>query len=841
MLVNLLAAWVRLVERHSHLVVLLIFVLTFGAAIYSWLFSRINSDLSTLIKPSDEVAWYQDDLYFKASFPSLQQTAVVVLSGTDALSVEASARRLYGSFNEGGQFDEVFAPALLPFIDEHKLYFLSDEDLTLWIQAVQYHFGVMLRLADEASVANFVFTLADQLSASYLLPVPEPLQSIADSLGDAVQVRAFPRLFDRSEGPHYQLIILRGKPDHAASLPNAAIVDAIRNVINSAEIDGGVTVRLTGEVALSDEEISAGLQGVEIAGMLSLILLAVILGVGIGSLKAIAMIFALLLSGVVLTTGYATLAVGSFNTLALIFVVMFFGLGVDFAVHFLLRVMEADGDAPSVLAASDIGPALILCMLTSMIAFLSFAPTAYVGLAELGVISAGGMCIAFLLTITLLPALFGVFGLPRSPQSTRGTLVQLRLPPRLVLLITAVLAGVAIYAGRGVQFDYSVLAMRDADTEAMSTLLELQREKIATDYSIFVIAGNASEANKLKEVLLDLPLVGSVSTPQDFVPSGQARKGKVMADALSLYSEISSIEAGDSRDNLAAAISYLDESVETLGGDNQQIYDKLMPQLQSLLNDPVKLRATDAAIARALDDELGSLRALLSARSFGFESVPGEITSRLRTPAGELLMSVQPASPLTSREATEAFIGAVSKVAPNVAGRSVIEWGVGEIVVESFVLAGASTVVAIFGVLLLYFRNLRYPLMVLTPIFLALIFTLAVSGLTSLSLNMANVLVVPLIIGLGVDTGIHVVHRFQHAASVRAVLQSSTSRAIVISALTTMGTFFSLSFSPHNGAASVGLLLTIAIGLMLVCTFVVLPALLSQFGGHDRDPQVRSP
>ncbi|HKI73966.1 MAG TPA: MMPL family transporter, partial [Pseudomonadales bacterium] len=112
----------------------------------------------------------------------------------------------------------------------------------------------------------------------------------------------------------------------------------------------------------------------------------------------------------------------------------------------------------------------------------------------------------------------------------------------------------------------------------------------------------------------------------------------------------------------------------------------------------------------------------------------------------------------------------------------------------------------------------------------ASLFTLALCRISALSLNMANVLVIPLIIGLGVDAGIHVVHRFVTAGNIEEIYRSSTSRAVLISALTTIGTFFSLSFSPHKGAASVGMLLTIAISLMLVCTFVVLPALLRVFG-----------
>ncbi|MEZ5559786.1 MAG: MMPL family transporter [Pseudomonadales bacterium] len=188
-------------------------------------------------------------------------------------------------------------------------------------------------------------------------------------------------------------------------------------VVGATAVPDGVRVRLTGEVVLATEEIAAALEGIGIAGTVSMGLLAIILGFGVRSLRIVGGIFLLLLLlGTALTVGFATLAVGTFNTLALMFVIMFFGLGVDFAVRFAPRVRDAHAAGESDLsatttAAADIGPALLLCMLTSCVAFLAFVPADYRGLAELGIISAGGMVIALAPTLALLPALFGAFGM----------------------------------------------------------------------------------------------------------------------------------------------------------------------------------------------------------------------------------------------------------------------------------------------------------------------------------------------------------------------------------------------------------------------------------------------
>ena len=174
---------------------------------------------------------------------------------------------------------------------------------------------------------------------------------------------------------------------------------------------------LTGEVVLAHEEMSAALSGIE-RRLVSLIFLLCIVALGIRSGPILLATCTMLAMGISLTLGFATLVVGELNTLSMIFVVLFFGLGVDFAAHFALRVQaNLDQDLRAALGRSlrDTGPALALCTLTSAVSFLAFLPTAYRGLAELGMISAGGIVIAFVLTLSIIPAV-----LLRRPPVARG-------------------------------------------------------------------------------------------------------------------------------------------------------------------------------------------------------------------------------------------------------------------------------------------------------------------------------------------------------------------------------------------------------------------------------------
>ncbi|MFU8814376.1 MAG: MMPL family transporter [Pseudomonadales bacterium] len=824
-----LGAWVAFSERHAMMVITTITLLALAAGLGAWRYAAIDSDLGKLIRPSADLAWYQHDLAFKAAFPQLQQTAVVVVSGADAIAVRNQAQSLVAAFRRHTAFEQVLAPELDPFFDRQRLYYLDPDALEAWIAAVSHNVPVLQQLAARPDLT----TLAALATASSTNPpaaarqhpaTPEILTRLLQGLwepdGPRIDLAAYPRL-QKASSNNYALITLKGEQRLDQRLPNEALVATIREIVDGFREDAGVgmekpRIRLTGEIVLADEEIGMALQGIGIAGALSLLMLALILGIGIRSWKVIVALFTLLLTGTLLTLGYATLVVGYFNTLALMFVVMFFGLGVDFAAHFVLRIREArsigepgtnNGSlSAAVVAARDVGPALGLCLLTSSIGFLSFVPTAYRGLGELGLISAGGMVVAFVLTLTLIPALFKVLGVESGPPPGRPLVPRpARLHPLAILCGAALLTAAAGWLAKDLKFDYSVLAMRDASTEAMSTLLELQAHHITTDYSTSVLAADTAAARRLKPVLEALPESGAVSIPEDRVPADQAYKRTLIAP---LAARITEVQLHPDQAPTPAATQ-----------------PAPLPFDHTVIDGPTQMRLNQA-LQEAIVSELAALNTLLTARPFELDDLPADLLSLLITADGRHLVTVEPAAPITSRAATENFIQAVANVAPNFAGRAVVEWGVGNVVVTSFTEAASLAVATIFLLLLIYFRSLLLPVLVLVPIAMAILLTFAIAELSGLTLNMANVLVVPLIFGLGVDTGIHVVHRFTHAGSVAGVFASSTARAVIISGLTTIGTFVSLSFSPHKGAASVGLLLSIAIGLMLAATFILLPALL---------------
>jgi len=202
---------------------------------------------------------------------------------------------------------------------------------------------------------------------------------------------------------------------------------------------------------------------------------------------------------------------------------------------------------------------------------------------------------------------------------------------------------------------------------------------------------------------------------------------------------------------------------------------------------------------------------------------------RLIAADGRVLLSVTPAEDVVEVEAQRRFTEAVLAVTPKATGRPVLDLGIGDIVTTAFGQALMIAVGSIFIILLLTLRSLTDAVLVFIPLVMTAGVTLAFSVLAGLPLNMANVVVIPLIFGLGVDNGIHIVKRFHQVANVEELVHSSTPKAVFLSNLTTLGTFCALSFSTHQGIYSIGVLLTVALVSLMLLTLISLPALLTTF------------
>jgi predicted RND superfamily exporter protein len=238
------------------------------------------------------------------------------------------------------------------------------------------------------------------------------------------------------------------------------------------------------------------------------------------------------------------------------------------------------------------------------------------------------------------------------------------------------------------------------------------------------------------------------------------------------------------------------------------------------------LRELEIRLLSGLPNRLESLRLSLNAIPVELSDLPKSLRERRVAPDGRARLKVYGKGDMLDRDQLINFVNAVRTIAPNAVGSPVVILESGRAVVASFRDAGVTSVVLIGLLLVVLLRRIRDILYVFAPLLLAALLTVAASVLFNVPFNFANVIVLPLLFGLGVAGGIHLVLRERDQSGSADVLHTSTPRAVMFSALTTIGSFSTIALSSHPGTSSMGVLLSIAIVLTLICTLLVLPALM---------------
>lgn len=880
MYTRFLLRWTGFVVRNAGLVLGTVFLITAVALYFTLNHFSINSDTEALIKQDAE--WKKIHTDWANAFPHMIHTSLVVLTGESISVVDQVSKELESLLNANDEyFQSVFAPNNLEFINRHALLYIETDELDNLITRLAEAQPILTAFKVDPNLRGLFNLLKDALDSDE--PLPDSFKQILEILSSAARdlnqglvkpVAWRDRLFtgdtgddadDKDSSRYYNIIFIKGKADFKDSLPNDQILSSIRGSIAkiSHPQKDQVHIRLTGQIPLDHGEIVSATESAQLAGTIALLVLILVLVFGVRSLRVIVAIYISMLVGLIWTAAYALLSVGEFNTISIVFLVMFIGLGVDFAVHFCLRYQESLSSSSKIDAITftsvDIGPAISLCAISSALGFLAFVPTSYTGLAELGIISGGGMIIALLVSLTLIPAFFSLVKEPLrlTPQPRVAAFSAILTTHRYKIIFLTVLMSLAAgLAAKDAYFDFSTLALKDQQSEAMETFLELQENKVITAFSISYVADSDQDARNIKEKLLALAVVSDVLIPEDYLPDDQNEKVAMLEEAdlmlgSTFYAAPNPLPF-DNQDRLALTatlIQSMDRSLATQNpqGQGPDIFSSLTElrnQLATLINAhnsannntsnntknaAAALELYESLVVSGVGEELKWLQQALQAAAIELKDVPPSMYSRLFSEDGRGLVSVIPEGDISSVEVLERFVNDVRSITGKATGRPVAELGIAEIVVEAFAEAIIYAVLAIAILLFIALKSIVDTCLVFIPLVLATVMTFAASVLTDLPINMANVVVVPLIFGLGVDNGIHVVKRFHQSHTLHDLITSSTPRAVLLSTLTTLGTFGALSFSSHHGIYSIGVLLTCALSFQLILTLVVLPALLSVF------------
>jgi hopanoid biosynthesis associated RND transporter like protein HpnN len=872
----------RVVFRHRRLVLypqLVLFVLSVGYTVKHLEFDTSRSNLVGANKK-----YHQDFLKFKKEFPT-QDDLVAVVESEDPEKNRQFVERLGARLEaETNLFRDVFYKGDLKMLGSKALLFVAVTNLVdLRKTLVDYRpfiqqFTHTTNLVSLFSMINTQFRTAKReqnaQNESLMKSLPALERIITEATGSLRRPGTPPSpginaFFSPDEDAEQQIYITFANGSIylvTAQAPseekNADAVERFRELVNQtrAEVQG-VNVGLTGEPVLEHDEMAQSQKDTTVASIVSLVVCALIFIYGYQETgRPVKATFCLLI-GLGYTLAFATLTVGHLNILTITFVPILIGLAIDYGVHLISRYEEElrRGRTEEHALAKAIvytGQGIFTGAFTTAGAFLAMSFTNFKGIQEMGLICGGGLLICLFPMLTLLPVLL-LKGRQNVIDHEHGDLAHQRARienlwlqrPVLVTCITVALCAAAATQVHKVKFDYNLLNMQSAGLPAV----EFEKKLInSADKSVLfaaVIASNLDQVVSLEDRILKLSSVTNVDSI--------ARLGLTedQTNKLALVGDIKRDLAGITfalPDTQPVDISELSRILYSLGGYLEAACDQtrqddpaLAKQLDSLRQaigvfrkamsagepnhveaNARKLAAFQLALFNDVRDTFSALKNQDDSAPVRIQDLPQALRDRFVGVTGKYLLMVYPKKDVWQRENQKEFIEQLQPIDPHVTGTPVQLYYYTELLKNSYQEAARYSLAAIVLLVLFHFRSPLCVALALVPVGVGFLWLGGLMAYFHVPLNPANIMTLPLVIGIGVTNGIHILNRYAEEQT-PSILARSTGKAVLVSGLTAIAGFGSLILAQHQGIRSLGEVMSVGLTTCMIAGLTFLPALLN--------------
>jgi len=844
----LICRTVEFSRRHARVLAAVILALAACGAYYVARGISIDSDTGKLVDPN--LPWQRAAFDLDAQFPQNKDLLLVVVdAATPDQASDAAAAIERRMELQPDLFHYVRRPDANPYFRRYGLLFLpvpEVQDFADHLISAQPFLGTLASDPSLRGVMDAMDLLAQGALRNAVEPakIDPPLAVVAACAEAAAAGRSQPlswqSLLTGSKSPagqarHFVLaraVLSFGQVDAASKA-----LDAVRAAALDAGYGpgSGVRVRITGPVALNNDQLAALTESATLSTATCLGLLCFWLAVGLRSARIVAAILVTLLTGLVGCAAFAVRFIGPFNPVSIAFAPLFIGIAIDFGIQFSVRYSaeRIDAEPPDAMrrTASGVGMPLAVAAAATAVGFLAFAPTAYLGVRDLGLIAGAGMVIALVLNLTLLPALLMIFR-SRAERHAAGFAWGaaadgfLHRRRRAVFAVTLALGVLSAAALPRLKLDFNPVDLENPRSESVRTLFDLMADPDTSPYFIdFLAAPQAAGASAAR--LGSMPEVARVLDLASFVPGDQQPKLDILSDAASLLgptlSPAAVRPAPSAADNLAAMERCADD-MDALGRRGDRTAARLASALRGIVRQGASaVPAAERNLSAGIGSRLEDLREVFKAAPVTLDSLPQDFRRDWVAPDGRWRVEVFPRGDARDNATLRHFARSVEKVVPLAVGSAIAvdEWTA--MAPRAFATAGVLALVTISVLLGAVLRRVREVALVLFPLVVAGLLTLGAASLLGFSINFANIITLPMMLGIGVAFDIYFVMR--HRAGEPGLLGSPTARGVVFSALTTGTAFGSLALSRSPGMAEMGKFLALALFFILGCTLVILPAL----------------
>jgi uncharacterized protein len=852
---SLVARIVELSVARAWIVVAVVIVLCAATTLYVMSHFAMTTDTATLL--SSNLPWRVRQATFDKAFPSGGANLVVVVDGrTPELSEEAAAALAANLSTQTKLFHSVRRPDSGPFWAHESLLFASPADVKKFTSQLLKAQPFLGSMASDPSLRGLANTLSltmqgvssGQASAQNLAA---PIHNLAVALENPAHGKpsyfSWQSLMTGQAPDERQLrhvILIDPVLNFAQLRPGQLPIDAIHATAKRLGLDSahGVRVRVTGTIALQDDEFATLAQRAGLIACLASAAIILMLWFAVRSPRLIASILLTMIIGLVMATGLGLVLFHRFNLISVAFIPLFVGMGMDLGIQFSVRYRAErkpgwDVGPALVATGQSMGRSLTLAATAIAAGFLAFAPTDYYGVSQLGMIAGLGIFAALALTITLLPALIALTrapGAPERPTSTHlenldNSIVDHR---KLVVGVSVAAALVSLALLPQLRFDFNPMHLRNTKAESVATLYDLSRDPDRSPDTLEVIRPSLTEADQLAATFRKDPTVYGARTLSSFIPSGQRGKIALISDTANLMDLTLNPPVvappptdGEVIDSLHRAARNLRQAANRDPSIRADA-DRLAGELDELARGSPSMRArASRMLIPGFVTTLDRIRDLLHPRPVSLETLPPDIVRQWQTADGRARVSVLPKGDSNRNAVLRRFVAAGVKIAPDATGTAIYIQEYARAVVDAFIEAGVLSFIAISGLLLFALRRIRCVAVTMAPIVLTGLLTMGTCVVIGQPLNFANIIALPLLFGIGVAFHIYFVMAWRSGGS--NLLTSSLAKGVFFSALATATGFGSLWASKHPGTASMGKLLMISLIWTLTSALIFQPALMS--------------
>ena len=857
MLASIITAIVRYCTRFPWPIIALAVIGAVASGVYSARHFAINTDVNKLISP--DLDWRKRDAEFEKTFPGHFGSALVVIDAPIAEYAARAGAELSARLTGQSQvFRSVLDLGGSDFFARNGLLFQPTESVEQSAKGLGQVAPLIGTLVGDPSLRGLTRTLSLGLIGVQnrmitLDGMARPLTMASTTIEDALAGK--PASFSwqallsgqqPSPSDIRRLIETRPVLDFSALQPGLASSTAVRKTASDLQLAQKyqARVRLTGSVPMADEEFATVQEGALVNGIGTLLIVLTILWLALKSTRIIVAVFINLFVGLAITAALGLKMVGALNMISVAFAVLFVGLGVDFAIQFCVRYRAERHEIPKLRpalerAAQKIGVPLTLAAAAVAAGFLSFLPTDYRGVSELGQIAGVGMLVAYATSITLLPALITVFNPAGEPEAVGyqalapidNFLQTYRVPVIVTTLAVAVLGAPLLYF---LTFDFDPIHLRSTETESISTLLDLGNDPRVGINSVNLVTPSLDDASAAADQIRKLPQALQATTLLSFVPPDQDKKLAAIQDLGRRLGQVlqqpASSKPPSDAENVAALNGLADQLNKIAGnapGSGAAAAKRLAAGAVKLAQADELTRArAQTAFVVPLETALAQLRGFMGAQRVTKDNLPEVLKRQWLAPDGRARVEASPKGDTNNTEVLRSFARAVLAVYPNATGGPISILESSRTIVRAFLEAGFYALISIAILLWIVLRRFGDVLLTLVPLLLAGVVTLEICVLIGMPLNFANIIALPLLLGVGVAFKIYYIMAWRSGRT--NLLQSSLTRAVIWSALTTATAFGSLWLSQHPGTSSMGKLLALSLVCTLAAAVLFQPALMGK-------------